>query len=168
MSAEDSLSFTRAAIVHGDLTHKDVLIYKSKFDSPGFPLTAKLSDFSGSVMDIASNEKHSLRMTTWPYSASELGCWLTDDGVKTDVYSFELFIWRTVIDCKNILEIFEFNGERTSQAESRVAEMKLGDAFLLGAKKSINAPDDIPAYLQKVNEKNDREKEADRSSAPVS
>ncbi|KAL5314154.1 hypothetical protein ACEPPN_018578 [Leptodophora sp. 'Broadleaf-Isolate-01'] len=127
-------------IVHGDLTHRNVLIYKSKVKTPGLPFTAKLSDFGGSIMDMAINTKHALRMSTWPYSAPELGRSLTEDGIKkTDVYAFGMLIWRTIIDCGNILHAFGLSGEKTSMAENEVLKMKLGPFFLVGAKKSLYA-----------------------------
>lgn len=127
-------------IVHGDLTHRNVLIYKSKITTPGLPFTAKLSDFGGSIMDIAVNNKHSLRMSTWPYSAPELGQPLTADGIKkTDVYSFGILIWRTFLDCANILHTFGLTGERTPQAEDQVLELKRNEGFLVGAKRSVYA-----------------------------
>ncbi|KAG0652055.1 serine threonine-kinase receptor [Hyphodiscus hymeniophilus] len=127
-------------IVHGDLTHRNVLIYKSKVTTPGLPFTAKLSDFGGSIMDMAINHKHSLRMSTWPYSAPELGKALTADGIKkTDVYSFGVLIWRTFLDCTNILQTFGLTGEKTPQAEDQVSELKRNEGFLVGAKRSIYA-----------------------------
>lgn len=127
-------------IVHGDLTHRNVLLYKSKVRTPGLPFTAKLSDFGGSVMDMASNSKHSLRMSTWPYNAPELGQSLSADGIKkTDVYSFGIFIWRTFLDCANFLQTFGLTGEKTPQAEDQVLELKRSEAFMVGAKRSVHA-----------------------------
>ncbi|KAH8816571.1 hypothetical protein F5884DRAFT_227707 [Xylogone sp. PMI_703] len=127
-------------IVHGDLTHANVLIFKSRVRVPGLPFTAKLSDFGGSVMDMTRHERHSLRMTTWPFSAPECGGWLSADGIKqTDVYSFGLFIWRTLLDCKNILQIFELDGKRTPSAETQIAKLKLSDDFLRSALYSVES-----------------------------
>ncbi|RFU33796.1 hypothetical protein B7463_g2525, partial [Scytalidium lignicola] len=128
-------------IVHGDLTHANVLIYRSKVRVQGLPpLTAKLSDFGGSIMDITSRERHALRMTTWPFSAPESGSWLSAEGIKkTDIYSFGLFIWRTLLDCKNILGIFELDGKRTPFAETQVSKLKLSDEFLRSALFSIES-----------------------------
>lgn len=127
-------------IVHGDLTHRNVLIYRSKVKTPGLPFTAKLSDFGGSVMDMAASNKHSLRMSTWPYGAPELGQSLTPEGIKrTDVYSFGILIWRTFLDCANILQTFGLSGEKTPHAEDQIKELKRNDEFLIGAIRSVYA-----------------------------
>lgn len=125
-------------IIHGDLNHRNVLIFTSKVKTVGQPYTARISDFGGSIMDMTSSDSHLLRMTTWPYSAPEIGKSLTEEGIKkTDVYCFGLFIWRTVLDCGNILKVFGLTGEKSSQAEEAVSDLKVGDSLLLGAKRSI-------------------------------
>lgn len=126
-------------IIHGDLNHRNVLIFRSKVKTIGQPYTAKLSDFGGSVMDIAKHDSHLLRMTTWPYSAPEISKPLTEEGIKkTDVYSFGLFIWRTVIDCGNILQVFGLSGEKTPQTEEAVSDLKCSDSLILGAKRNLH------------------------------
>lgn len=105
-------------------------------------LLAKWSstNYIRSVMDIARRDKHALRMTTWPFSPPETNSWLTEDGVKkTDVFSFGTFVWRTMIDCKNILEIFGLDGKRRPDDEGKVASLKLTKQFLDGAKESVRA-----------------------------
>ncbi|CAG8954455.1 hypothetical protein HYFRA_00006083 [Hymenoscyphus fraxineus] len=197
-------------IIHGDLNHRNVLIFPNKVKTAGQPYTAKISDFGGSIMDVTRNDSHLLRMSTWPYGAPEIGKSLTEEGIKkTDVYSFGLLIWRTVLDCGNILHVFDLTGERSSHSEEVVSNLKLGDSFLSGAEKSIheyqatkglhkdalamiihalkstiqyepssrdltrtqcilNGIDakEIPAYLQWIDKKNDREAEQKRARAP--
>ena len=127
-------------IVHGDLTHANVLVFRSKVSTPGLPLTAKLSDFGGAVMDMAARERFALRMATWPFSAPEQGAWLSAEVLKqTDVYSFGLFVWRTVVDCANILGVFGLDGHMTAAAQQTVALLKQTPAFLTGAKNSVRA-----------------------------
>lgn len=126
-------------IIHGDLNHRNVLIFTNKVKTTGQPYTAKISDFGGSIMDMTKQGSHLLQMTTWPYSAPEISKSLTEEGIKkTDVYSFGLFIWRTVIDCGNILQALDLSGEKTPQAEKTVSVLKGSDSFLLGAKRSLN------------------------------
>ncbi|KAK1234472.1 hypothetical protein PQX77_002326 [Marasmius sp. AFHP31] len=52
-------------VVHGDLKHENVLIFKNKGDDPDIPYLAKLADFGGSVMNL-EKEGTTLPMGTPP------------------------------------------------------------------------------------------------------
>lgn len=107
-------------IVHGDLKHENVLIFQNSDNEQ--PYVAKLADFGGSVMDLAGSRSHSLRMGTYPYNPPESTFNLSREDVKkTDVYSFGLLVWRTVIDGSNLLSVHELR-DRTIQDVQNLKE----------------------------------------------
>lgn len=119
-------------IIHGDLKHENVLCFYNS--GAEVPYTAKLADFGGSVMDISEDSAHSLRMRTWPYNPPESTYNLSEDQVKqTDIYSFGLLVWRTIIDAQSILETPELKGRTMEEIET----MKRNDYFGAIAEKSI-------------------------------
>jgi serine/threonine protein kinase len=90
-----------SGIVHGDVKHENVLIFPSKKPINGIPYTAKLADFGGTVMDMASTEVRKMETWTWPFQAPEISDnrALTRHGMMlTDVYSFGLLVWRAFLD----------------------------------------------------------------------
>ncbi|KAL6354765.1 hypothetical protein LRP88_12110 [Fusarium phalaenopsidis] len=138
-------------IVHGDLKHNNVLVFRNREEyPPDQPYTAKLADFGGAIMDIGRDAGHSLRMTTVPYDAPESGQALTVDGIKaTDTYSFGMLIWRTFIDCQDLLVAIGFKqasaplsgDERTSLKQLKRSEsfleMALGTVEAYGQSRSL-------------------------------
>jgi serine/threonine protein kinase len=96
-------------IVHGDMKHENVLIYRNHNPQLGLldvVYTAKLADFGGSVMDMGSEEFRRLESSTWPFQAPEWSSPLSRDGMKlTDVYSFGLLIWRAFTDGKGYVSL---------------------------------------------------------------
>ena len=120
-------------IVHGDLKHENVLIYKST--DPEQPFVAKLADFGGSVMDLAGSHSHSLRMGTYPYNPPESTFNLSVEGVKkTDVYSFGLLVWRTFIDGSSLLSVSALKGKTIQH----VRAMKTSGEFSVYARQSTS------------------------------
>lgn len=105
------------AIVHGDLKHENVLIFQNSDNEQ--PYVAKLADFGGSVMDLAGSRSHSLRMGTYPYNPPESTINLSSEYVKkTDVYSFGLLVWRTVIDGSNLLSVHELRDRKIEDVQN--------------------------------------------------
>ncbi|KAM7214473.1 Ankyrin repeat-containing domain protein [Rhypophila decipiens] len=95
-------------IVHGDVKHENVLIFLNKDPVSELPYTAKLGDFGGSVMDMASEDLRQLETWTWPFQAPEVTSnqALTRSGmIATDIYSFGLLIWRTFLDGQGFVSL---------------------------------------------------------------
>jgi serine/threonine protein kinase/ankyrin repeat protein len=95
-------------IIHGDLKHENVLVFDNPYNEPpGQPYLAKLADFGGAAMDMEHSKLQSLTVGTPPYQAPEISTSmeLSADGLKkTDVYSFGLLFWRTILDGKDLVE----------------------------------------------------------------
>ncbi|KAF2791697.1 hypothetical protein K505DRAFT_248366 [Melanomma pulvis-pyrius CBS 109.77] len=93
-------------IIHSDLKHENVLVFDNPYEEPpGQPYLAKLADFGGAVMDMKYTPSQSLKLGTIPYQAPEVSEELSaNDLKKTDVYSFGLLFWRTLLDGKNLFE----------------------------------------------------------------
>ncbi|RSL76244.1 hypothetical protein CEP51_010153 [Fusarium floridanum] len=131
-------------IVHGDLKHNNVLVFRNREEyPPDQPYTAKLADFGGAIMDIGGNADHSLRMTTVPYDAPESGQNLTVDGIKaTDTYSFGMLIWRTFIDCQDLLVAIGFKQASTPLSDDErtaLKQLKRSESFLQMALDTVEA-----------------------------
>ncbi|KAF2004037.1 hypothetical protein P154DRAFT_485712 [Amniculicola lignicola CBS 123094] len=94
-------------IIHGDLNHKNVLIFDNPYEQPpGEPYLAKLTDFGGAVMDIEHAPSQSLRMKVLQYPPPEASMELSAGGLKKmDTYAFGLLFWRTLMDGKDLLEV---------------------------------------------------------------
>jgi serine/threonine protein kinase len=108
-------------IIHGDLKHENVLIFRNQYDVPGAqPYTAKLSDFGGAVIDLGSEaQKYTLPMGTIPYNAPEMGEPLTAQGLRlTDAFSFGMLVWRAFLDCEDLCVAM---GLRTAPGRSRLS-----------------------------------------------
>ncbi|KAI8655078.1 hypothetical protein NCS57_01255400 [Fusarium keratoplasticum] len=131
-------------IVHGDLKHNNVLVFRNREGyPPDQPYTAKLADFGGAIMDIGRDAGHSLRMTTVPYDAPESGQALTVDGIKaTDTYSFGMLIWRTFIDCQDLLVAIGFKQASTplsGDERATLKQLKRSESFLQMALGTVEA-----------------------------
>ena len=120
-------------IVHGDLKHENVLIFHSADAEQ--PYVAKLADFGGSVMDLAGSQSHSLRMGTYPYNPPESTLNLSAEGVKkTDVYSFGLLVWRTVIDGSSLLSVSGLKGKTIQNVQA----LKINGELSVHARQSTS------------------------------
>ncbi|KAJ4247990.1 hypothetical protein NW757_008614 [Fusarium falciforme] len=131
-------------IVHGDLKHNNVLVFRNREEyPPDQPYTAKLADFGGAIMDIGRDAGHSLRMTTVPYDAPESGQALTVDGIKaTDTYSFGMLIWRTFIDCQDLLVAIGFKQASiplSGDERATLKQLKRSESFLQMALVTVEA-----------------------------
>ncbi|KAI9858397.1 MAG: hypothetical protein M1813_007501 [Trichoglossum hirsutum] len=128
-------------IVHGDLKHENVLIFKNRYTMPNCqPYTAKLADFGGAVMDITERDLHSLRMGTYPFDAPEAVQRLTENMVKqTDVYSFGMLIWRAFIDGKDVTTDIGLKEKPTETAREELQNLKQSDELLVKAVMSIQS-----------------------------
>jgi Protein kinase domain/Ankyrin repeats (3 copies) len=128
-------------IVHGDLKHENVLVFDNTYDTlKGQPYTAKLADFGGAVMNIWEGTSHSLRKGTFPYDAPEAGQPLDEvGGMKTDVYSFGMLVWRVFIDGTNILTELGIGTHPGVSAQKQIREWKLTDNLLVKANHSVAA-----------------------------
>jgi serine/threonine protein kinase len=95
-------------IVHGDMKHENVLIFPSNNPIDGIPYTAKLADFGGTIMDMATDEFRKMETWTWPFQAPEItgDQPLTKNGMMlTDVYSFGLLVWRAFMDGEGFVSL---------------------------------------------------------------
>jgi serine/threonine protein kinase len=97
-------------IVHGDVKHENVLIMPNKSQIPleGIMYTAKLADFGGTVMNMASNESRRMLTWTWPFQAPEVTSRtpLTKTGMMfTDTYSFGVLLWRAFVDGEGFIAL---------------------------------------------------------------
>ncbi|KAK1234467.1 hypothetical protein PQX77_002321 [Marasmius sp. AFHP31] len=131
-------------VVHGDLKHENVLIFKNKGDDPDIPYLAKLADFGGSVMDL-EKEGTTLHMGTPPYDAPEAWTKLDGEGIKlTDVSSLGLLFWRTLIGGASP---FSQTGDSEPRElnQSQVDNLKQSPSLLQLAKKSVRACLDVDA-----------------------
>ncbi|KAJ3531029.1 hypothetical protein NM208_g5963 [Fusarium decemcellulare] len=131
-------------IIHGDLKHENVLIFKNREEyPPDQPYTAKLADFGGAVMDIGSDTGHFLRMATIPYDAPETGQSLTVDGIKaTDAFSYGMLIWRAFIDCKDVLVAIDLKqtpGPLSDDERAALRQLKRTESFFRMAIDSVDA-----------------------------
>ena len=123
-------------VVHGDLKHENVLIFRNPYDRPSKqPYSAKLADFGGAVMDTNRQATHRLRAGTYPFEAPEIESNLTADGIRrTDTYSFGMLVWRCIIDCRDILASIGVprpeRGMPSDGDKRRLQTMKNSDAIL--------------------------------------
>lgn len=93
-------------IVHGDMKHENVLIYRSDDTQLGVPYTAKLADFGGCVMDMSNDDFRRIETWTWPFQAPEWSKPLSQEGMKlTDIYSFGLLVWRAFTDGEGFVSL---------------------------------------------------------------
>jgi serine/threonine protein kinase len=123
-----------AGIVHGDLKHKNVLVFRNKDQSSDIIYTAKLADFGGSVMDLVEGDQRSLHMGTRPYNAPEARGQLDAEELKlTDLYSLGLLVWQTALDGKYPFASSAFSG----LTEDGIDELKASDHLLLMVKDSV-------------------------------
>ncbi|KAJ7125808.1 hypothetical protein C8R43DRAFT_1111468 [Mycena crocata] len=89
-------------IVHGDLKHENVLVFRNKVKDAEVEYTAKLADFGGSAMDIQEGIARFLPSGTPPFDAPEVRNGLDGEGLKrTDIYSLGLLVWRVFFDGRN-------------------------------------------------------------------
>ncbi|KAF9461248.1 hypothetical protein BDZ94DRAFT_1168109 [Collybia nuda] len=125
-----------SGIVHGDLKHKNVLVFRNKDQASDIIYTAKLADFGGSVMDLVTGDQRSLHMGTRPYNAPEARGRLEAEELKlTDIYSLGLCIWQTMLDGKNPFTTPEF----INLAPDEIDDLKSFDLLLNMIKKSVRA-----------------------------
>ncbi|KAL0574424.1 hypothetical protein V5O48_007527 [Marasmius crinis-equi] len=125
-------------VVHGDLKHENVLIFKSSGDDPEVPYLAKLADFGGSVMDL-EKEGLALHMGTPPYDAPEARTKLDAEGIKcTDVYSLGLLVWRTLIDGAAPFSRLR-DSETGELTPAQISSVKRSPSLLPLAKESIRS-----------------------------
>lgn len=124
-------------IVHGDLKHENVLIFRNQYDYvPDQPYTAKLADFGGAVMDTTLADHYILPMGTVPFEAPESSQSLTAEGIKkTDVYSFGLLIWRCFVDCADLLVHMRV---RTADGPAQLTDAELERVRALKASDQLN------------------------------
>ncbi|KAJ7699134.1 serine/threonine protein kinase japonica group [Mycena olivaceomarginata] len=133
-------------IVHGDLKHDNVLVFRNKAKGAGaVAYTAKLADFGGSAMDIQAAADRFLPSGTPPFEAPEARNGLDGEGLKcTDVYSLGLLVWRVILDGENPFGIPLLSGHTPAQIE----DLKRFDVLLPIARDSVrdyllpNATDD--------------------------
>ncbi|KAF7344948.1 Serine/threonine protein kinase [Mycena venus] len=119
-------------IVHGDLKHENVLVFRNKTPDAQVTYTAKLADFGGSVMDIQEMADQVLFGTPL-FNAPESIRGLRGDELKlTDVYSLGLLVWRTILDGNSPFAIQTF-AMRSSQS---IEELKRADKLLPMARES--------------------------------
>lgn len=120
-------------IVHGDMKHENVLIYRNhnpQLELLGVVYTAKLADFGGSVMDMGSEDFRRLETSTWPFQAPEWLNPLSRDGMKlTDVYSFGLLIWRAFTDGKGYVSLPGAAQDSSIEDKESLATQKQRDGF---------------------------------------
>jgi serine/threonine protein kinase/ankyrin repeat protein len=128
-------------IVHGDLKHENVLVFKNRYNIPdGQPYTAKLADFGGAVMDISYKEHHALRMGTFPFEAPEAAQQTDVEGIKkTDIYSFGMLAWRCYVDADDILSGISSTVPTGSTLQQVVYQLKTNDQFIGKALEHIAA-----------------------------
>jgi serine/threonine protein kinase len=122
-------------IVHGDLKHENVLVFRNKAKGAGaVAYTAKLADFGGSAMDIQVAADRFLPSGTPPYEAPEARHGLDGEGLKrTDVYSLGLLVWRVILDGENPFGTPPLSGHTPAQIE----DLKCFDGLLPVARDSV-------------------------------
>ncbi|KAJ6563824.1 hypothetical protein B0H19DRAFT_942471 [Mycena capillaripes] len=133
-------------IVHGDLKHDNVLVFRNKAKGAGaVAYTAKLADFGGSAMDIQAAADQFLPSGTPPFEAPEARHGLNGEGLKcTDVYSLGLLVWRVILDGENPFGTSPLSDHTPAQIE----DLKRFDVLLPIARDSVrdyllpNATDD--------------------------
>ncbi|KAJ7215412.1 serine/threonine protein kinase japonica group [Mycena pura] len=133
-------------IVHGDLKHDNVLVFRNKGRGAGaVAYTAKLADFGGSAMDIQAAADRFLPSGTPPFEAPEARHGLDGEGLKcTDVYSLGLLVWRVILDGENPFGTSPLSDHTPAQIE----DLKRFDVLLPIARDSVrdylvpNATDD--------------------------
>ncbi|KAK6527514.1 hypothetical protein TWF694_004497 [Orbilia ellipsospora] len=147
-------------IIHGDLKHENVLIFRNRCPYPGGqPFTAKLADFGGAVIATGQRDMFSLTMKTIPFDAPEVGKPLTSKALqKADIYSFGMMVWRCMMDCIDLLVplgIRQHPGpyRLTNQEAKAVKMLKESDGILGFACESISSsafPDKISLLIRSV------------------
>lgn len=123
-----------SGIVHGDLKHKNVLVFRNKDEASDIVYTAKLADFGGSVMDLVIGDQHSLHMGTRPYNAPEARGQLEAEELKlTNIYSLGLCIWQTMLNGKSPFTTAAF----ASLTPDKIDDLKAFDLLLNIVKDSV-------------------------------
>lgn len=119
----------RCNIIHGDVKSENVLICRH----PTRQYIAKLSDFGFAVINPAVDKDYQLPGNSPPWRAPESSRRLSVEGLKsTDIYSFGLTIWRTVVRCPNPFGLFlpRQAGKSTAPIDDTFANrMKSDPAF---------------------------------------
>jgi serine/threonine protein kinase len=118
----------RHGIIHGDVKAENVLL---TFDSDGM-LIAKLSDFACSIHDFGDAGQQWMPGRSPPWDAPEVrhGAVARSKAHKTDIYSFGLLTWRTMLECRtpfdNTPGLKEYSAfEDISQAIGQIEKMFL-------------------------------------------
>ncbi|KAJ6558990.1 kinase-like domain-containing protein [Mycena sp. CBHHK59/15] len=121
-------------IVHGDLKHQNVLIFRNKVKDADVMYTAKVADFGGSAMDIQDDKERFLLSGTPPFNAPEAHYGLGGEGLKrTDVYSLGLLVWSVVLDGNNPFHIPAL----VSLTPERIEDLKKFDELLPIVRESV-------------------------------
>ncbi|KAJ3847883.1 hypothetical protein EV368DRAFT_87213 [Lentinula lateritia] len=126
------------SVIHGDLKHENVLIYPNRDPRASVKYVAKISEFRGSLMDIGAENSQSPSTPAGPWSAPELysDTAMTEEILRlTDVYSFGLLVWRTIMNGENPYQLPQSNAEPMS--ELQIFELKRSNELLAVAKESI-------------------------------
>ncbi|KAJ7321048.1 hypothetical protein DFH08DRAFT_942034 [Mycena albidolilacea] len=119
-------------IVHGDLKHENVLVFRNKTTDAQVTYTAKLADFGGSVMDIQKMVDQVLPGTP-PFNAPESIHGLRGDDLKlTDIYCLGLLVWRTILDGNSPFSIQAL----ALHSSQDIEELKRADKLLSMARES--------------------------------
>ena len=148
-------------IVHGDLKHENVLIFRNQYDDPPLqPYTAELADFGGAVIDIQKGHTIMLPMGTAPFEAPESKNRLTFGEVKkTDTYSYGMLVWRCFVDCQDLLYVVGIRNapgpsKLSSAEEKQVDQLKNSDEILKKAIQTTQslspAPTEVLMMLDNV------------------
>ena len=128
----------RCNVIHGDLKSENVLICKH----PTRQYIVKLSDFGFAVINPALDQDHQLPGCTWLWRAPESSYRLSVEGLKgTDIYSFGLTVWRTVVNCQNPFELYvpsHSTASMTINDDASVTRIKSDLAFLRLVRQSID------------------------------
>ncbi|KAJ7483601.1 hypothetical protein FB451DRAFT_1129507 [Mycena latifolia] len=140
-------------IVHGDLKHENVLVFRNKAKDAEVAYTAKLADFGGSAMDIQDGTEQFLPSGTPPFNAPEARNGLDAESLKrTDVYSLGLLVWRVILDGRDPFGTSPLIG----YTPERIENLKRFDELLPIARESVRdclvlyATDDEMAILNFV------------------
>jgi serine/threonine protein kinase len=120
-------------IVHGDVKSENVLIFQHRDRR----FIAKLGDFGGSVLDM--EEESLLQSGTQPWNAPEWREKMKKDRLPmTDIYSFGLLFWRTILrrDPFSIKALFDLPSEPVERFAA-IQNLKQKDEILPMSFRSI-------------------------------
>lgn len=121
-------------VVHGDVKAENILV----FTHPHYEYVAKLGDFGCSILEDEARQ-YSRLGGTYPWTPPELKNSIPREEWRyTDLYSYGLLVWRSMLDEKSPFDTLNLEGTRGTRQE-RIQRLKEGNDIVPMALDTLRA-----------------------------